>query len=257
MITRWLHQYGIIKTIIAFSLAICLSSVAITFFIHLIFNLNIMLYGIIISGVLPMLISPPILFVIFKTLLELSEAQIALEKMATTDSLTGVPNRGQFIKLAKQALADAPPAQPVGMAVIDIDRFKLINDYFGHLTGDKALMTIAQTIVRQLRPGDVFGRFGGDEFILLAPNASSTEINRIAQNMLQQIEEISIDKHGKRLPLSVTIGVTAGVPATASLRKLIAIADSALIQAKQAGGNTTRYSQHVYPLPNSKNGFRR
>jgi diguanylate cyclase (GGDEF)-like protein len=255
MITRWLYRYGITTTVIIFALAIGLTSFTVTLLIHNIFSLEIMLYGLIISGVLPMLIAPPILYAIFRTLIELSEAKATLEKMATIDSLTGVPNRAHFIKLAKKALADAPPAQPVGLAVIDIDRFKLINDYFGHLAGDKALKTITKTITSHLRPEDIFGRFGGDEFILLVPNASSTEINRIAQDLLGQIREISIGQNGHQMPLSVTIGVTAGAPANTSLRKLIAIADSALIQAKQAGGRTTRYARRPYPLPNPTNGL--
>ena len=256
MVTRWLYRYGINTTTIIFSLLIGLASFTATLLIHAVFRLEVVLYGMIISAVLPMLIAPPILYFIFRTLMELYETKMVLEKMATTDSLTGVPNRAQFIKLAKEMLTAAPPAQPVGLAVIDIDRFKLINDYFGHLAGDRALKTIAQTISDTLHPGDIFGRFGGDEFILLVPNASSTEINRIAQNLLQQIRAIEIGQNGHHMPLSVTIGVTAGAPANTSLRKLIAIADSALIQAKQAGGHTTRYAQRAYPLPNSINGLR-
>ncbi len=255
MITRWLYRYGTTTTCFIFALAIGLTSFIITYLIHVIFSLDAYIYDLLISLFLPMVIAPPILFFFFRTMIELNEAKTALEKLATTDSLTGVPNRAQFIKLAKEALAAAPPAQPVGLAVIDIDRFKLINDYFGHLAGDKALKTIAKTITSHLRPEDIFGRFGGDEFILLVPNASSTEINRIAQDMLQHIRDISIGQNGNQMPLSVTIGVTAGVPANASLRKLIAIADSALIQAKQAGGHTTRYAQRPYPLPKPTNGL--
>lgn len=256
MITRWLSRYGTTTITIIFSLAIGLTSFISTLLIHTVFGLDIYIYDLILSAVLPLLIAPPILFFIFRTLMELNEARITLEKIATTDSLTGIPNRAQFIKLAKQALATAPPAQPVGLAVIDIDRFKLINDYFGHLTGDKALKEITKTITNHLSPGDIFGRFGGDEFILLVPNASSTEINRIAQDLLGQIREISMGQNGHQLPLSVTIGVTAGAPANTSLRKLIAIADGALILAKQAGGHTTRYAQRPYPLPNPTNGLR-
>lgn len=255
MITRWLFRYGITTTTVIFSLAIGLTSFVSTLLIHLVFNLDLYVYDLIISAVLPMVIAPPILFFIFRTLVELYQAKTTLEKLATTDSLTGIHNRAHFIELAKEALAAAPPAQPVGLAVIDIDRFKLINDYFGHLAGDKALKTIVQTISSHLRPEDIFGRFGGDEFILLVPNASSTEINRIAQDMLKHIREISIGQNGHQMPLSVTIGVTAGAPANTSLRKLIAIADSALIQAKQAGGQTTRYAQRPYPLPNPTNGL--
>lgn len=256
MITRWLQRHGIAATIFIFSLAIGLTSFIITLLIHAIFSLELYIYGLVISVVLPLLIAPPILYIIFRTLMDLNEARNTLEKIATTDSLTGIPNRAQFIKLAKQALTSAPPAQPVGLAVIDIDRFKLINDYFGHLAGDKALKAITKTITSHLGPEDIFGRFGGDEFILLVPNASSTEINRIAQDLLGQIREISIGQNGRQMPLSVTIGVTAGAPANSSLRKLIAIADSALIQAKQAGGQTTRYAQRPYPLPNPTKGLR-
>ncbi|MCB2178534.1 GGDEF domain-containing protein [bacterium] len=253
---KWLSKFGYFPTIAAPSIAIGLLSLFLTLLIHLILNLKVLLYGIVISAVLPMLITPPILYIIFKTLTELTETKQALQKLATTDSLTGVPNRARFFELAEQALVDAPPAQPVGLAVIDIDRFKQINDHYGHLVGDAALQAIAKTISYHLRQEDIFGRFGGDEFILLTPNTSSTEIDTIARNLLHQIQIISIGENGSRIPLSVTIGVTAGVPGTTSLRQLIAIADGALLQAKQAGGKSTRYAQHPYPLPNATNGFR-
>ncbi|MGD2026824.1 MAG: diguanylate cyclase [Anaerolineales bacterium] len=242
MFTRWLEKYGQTRTIIFLSLMIGLVSLAVTTLVNLIFGLEIIAAGLVISAVLPVLIAPPILYSFLKKIAELAEARDRLKVMATIDSLTGVPNRAHFIHLAEETLLHAAPAQPVGLAVIDIDRFKLINDEFGHLAGDDALRKIAQAITADLRSGDVFGRFGGDEFILLAPNTSSNEIQDIANILLEHIQTLSVHYAEARTTLSATIGVTAAVPAAASLNQLIARADRALLQAKREGGGKTRYA---------------
>ncbi|MCB2178533.1 GGDEF domain-containing protein [bacterium] len=245
MITRWLKKYGILKLLIAITGLLSFSSAMITIIIYKFFIVNTLWKGILLSIIIPIIIIPPTFFIIFHALIELEQTKNVLQKLATTDSLTGVHNRAQFIKLAQQTLDETPPDQPVGLAVIDIDRFKLINDHYGHLAGDEALKTIAQTISHNLRPNDVFGRFGGDEFILLTPNTATTEINQIALNLLEQIQGLEIEQDGHQMSLSISIGVTANSPTDTSLHQLIAIADSALLQSKRAGGKSTRYAHHL------------
>ena len=241
MLQRWLKKYGHFPTVIAVTLMIGTTSVVSNWLINLIFDLTLTLIGVLISFFLPLVIAGPILHYILRTVAELAETKVQLEQMATTDMLTGVNNRRQFITLAEEALLKAPEAQPVGLVIFDIDRFKLINDTYGHLAGDDALRLIARTVSVQLREGDIFGRFGGDEFILLAPNTSAREIQSLCHILLNQIQALSVGNKDVRTRLSATMGVTAAVPSAVSLNDLIARADSALLQAKREGGGKVRY----------------
>jgi diguanylate cyclase (GGDEF)-like protein len=241
MLQRWLKKYGHFPTVIVSTLSIGTASLALTVLINLLLGLELLPSGLVISFLLPLAIAGPILHVISRTLAELAKTKAQMERMATTDMLTEVNNRRQFITLAEEALLNANEAQPVGMVIFDIDRFKLINDTYGHLEGDEALRLIAQTVRVQLREGDIFGRFGGDEFILLAPNTSAREIQSLCHILLNQVQTLSVGNRDMHTRLSATMGVTAAVPSAVSLNDLIARADSALLQAKREGGGKVRY----------------
>lgn len=241
MLQRWLEKFGHFPTVIVSTLSIGTASLALTVLINLLLGLELLPSGLVISFFLPLAIAGPILHYILRTVAELAETKFQLEKMATTDMLTGVNNRRQFITLAEEALLNASDAQPVGLVIFDIDRFKLINDTYGHLEGDEALRLIARTVSVQLREGDIFGRFGGDEFILLAPNTSAREIQSFCHILMNQVHTLTVGNKDVCTRMSATMGVTAAVPSAVSLNDLIARADSALLQAKREGGGKVRY----------------
>lgn len=193
------------------------------------------------SVLVPLALALPLTYMGAKTVSELIETQNELSRLASTDPLTGVYNRSHFIQEAEAALADASPAETVGLVVIDIDRFKLINDTYGHLVGDEALRMIVRTIKLHLSQDAVFGRFGGDEFIILAPNTSREEIETLCQLTIEHIHTLSVGIQEVRTRLSITMGATTAVPSVVTLNDMIARADAALLQAKRQGGGRLRY----------------
>jgi len=241
MISLLLKRFGKFITVSMISLGVAASSLLITTLLNYIFRLELGSGGLAISFILPLIMSFPLSFLEMNTIAKLETAQVELEKLATTDPLTGVPNRGHFFTLAEDILLNAPPAQSVGLAIIDIDRFKLINDRYGHLAGDEALRSIAQAIHIHVRPGDLFGRFAGDEFILLCPNTTRTEIMELTHYLLQHVQTLSAGEDTETR-LSATMGVTTAIPGMASLPELIAKADTALLKAKREGGGRVLYA---------------
>lgn len=241
--TAWLlKRFGKIASILLLSFSISLISLGSSSLISYFFFVDFSLSGTVISFVLPLILATPLLYFEANTILALWDAQEKLEYLATIDSLTEVPNRAHFFSLAEQALMQASPAQPVGLGIIDIDRFKQINDQYGHLSGDQALRDVAQTIRVHVRPGDIFGRFAGDEFILLCPNTTKSEILELARHLLIHVQTLSIGEKETKTRLSATMGVTTAVPSMASLPDLIRKADEGLYEAKRAGGGRVFYS---------------
>jgi diguanylate cyclase (GGDEF)-like protein len=241
MISWLIKQVGKFITVVSLTIAVSFTSFAITYVLELIFHLGMTTASYYVSFFLPLFMIPPMLYLEINSISKLEAARQQLTKMAQIDTLTDVPNRGYFFQLAEDALINAPPAHPIGLAIIDIDRFKLINDHYGHLAGDKALRAIAQTIQVHLRPGDIFGRFAGDEFILLCPNTTKSEIMELTRYLLQHVQTLSVGEKETETRLSATLGVTTAIPAMSSLTNLIASADSALLAAKQEGGGRVRY----------------
>lgn len=241
MITWLLKRTGVLGTIFLMTAGISIASLFATWLLDTTFQLGLGTAGILIGFFLPMVMASPLLYIEITTIAKLESAQKQLESMATMDILTGVPNRAHFFTLAESVMVNAPPAQPVGLAIIDIDRFKLINDVYGHLAGDQALRDIAQTIQTHLRPGDIFGRFGGDEFILLCPNTTQTEILELTHYVLQHVQTLSAGREGTDTRLSATMGVTTAIPTMTTIPQLIAKADAALLEAKREGGGRVKY----------------
>jgi diguanylate cyclase (GGDEF)-like protein len=147
-------------------------------------------------------------------------------KRATTDELTQLLNRSEFIVQAKKTLQHA--TSPSVLVMFDLDRFKTVNDVFGHDAGDKVLSTIAQRLRYRVRAYDLTARFGGDEFAILLPNISLETANARLEEWRKEIVEPF------RQMVSVSVGMTA-IHRADDLEHKIIEADHALLQAKQAG----------------------
>lgn len=165
---------------------------------------------------------------------EVHVQRIELEHAARHDSLTGVANRSQMSDAIDRfhQLNGKLPA----VVIVDIDRFKLINDVFGHAVGDEVLQVVAQRITSQLRPGDVVARLGGDEFAIVIQRLSRAGAVRLAQRLLRAIEApLEIDGRTIGQTMSVGVALSEGSQDPADLLKR---ADRALYAAKAAGRNT-------------------
>ncbi len=178
-----------------------------------------------------------------------------LVRLASQDALTGLPNRRRTVELAKAALASADESgTPLAIAIIDMDHFKIINDRCGHATGDYVLRGFAHAGRNALRPNDVLGRWGGEEFLLIMPDATL----QVALATLERLRTLTFGIHlpssGAGLRVSLSAGVTIHDRVVRSLDELIARADSALYVAKNEGRDLVRVAEENFQ---SSTGIRR
>ncbi len=168
---------------------------------------------------------------------ELRSLNVELEALATTDSLTGINNRRNFFVLARDEVARAQRYQrPLAALMIDIDRFKEVNDEHGHAIGDKVLQALAQACITTLRETDVFARLGGDEFVILLPETDNgreqaDRLRRTIERMRTALDD------GTDLAITVSIGVASARPEDKMIDDVLGRADEALYEAKQSGRN--------------------
>lgn len=170
----------------------------------------------------------------------LTRYQKRLDATAAADKLTGLTTRHAYDILLQQAVRDAGRlAQPLAAIMIDVDRFKAINDGFGHLAGDRVLCGVANAIRASLRASDIICRWGGDEFQVALRNCDLVNAERVAETIRQTVENAGFSFEGRGIPATVSVGVAMLKPGE-EMQGLIARADAALYQAKQAGRNCVR-----------------
>jgi diguanylate cyclase (GGDEF)-like protein len=163
-------------------------------------------------------------------------AEERYRRAAETDVLTGQPNRRAFMNTAERLVAETDH-WPACMLVIDVDRFKAINDTVGHAGGDAVLVKVAETIRAHLRPTDTFGRLGGEEFAALLPNTTLQTAAVIAEGLRARIASLDICAGGEMVHVSISIGVSAIAGGKPDLDHLIDRADACLYEAKRTGRN--------------------
>ncbi len=156
-----------------------------------------------------------------------------LQKLVFTDSLTQAASRGHFTQRAVvEIISSHNERKPLALIVFDIDRFKDINDTFGHAAGDDALRKVCQVAKGSLRPTDILGRYGGDEFVALLPNTNLDAAGQIAERILASVNEIKVgDKY-----IQSSFGL-AELHQDEKFESLFKRADDALYQAKNLGKN--------------------
>lgn len=152
-----------------------------------------------------------------------------LERQAHYDPLTGLPNRSYFYEHAEHVLTRSTD---VAVAYIDLDRFKHINDEWGHAMGDQVLHAIAQRLLQNVRSHDTIARIGGDEFVILFERVQQREaVEQVAQNLIEQLRKpIALADH--IFHLDASIGVAMAKPHV-TLEQLLQRADAAMYQAKR------------------------
>ena len=187
---------------------------------------------VLLSGMQPLFLSIGFLLLYNETL------QRELHTLARVDALTGVKNRLALTETATQLLAQAHRAgRSLGVLMIDADHFKGVNDRFGHGGGDKVLLALVGSIRGTLRAGNVLGRIGGEEFVVLAPDANLEQALVLAERIRGTVESTPLLVDGHLLQLTVSIGAAATEPGEDNVDALLQRADAALYAAKHAGRN--------------------
>ena len=155
---------------------------------------------------------------------------------ATRDPLTGIWNRRAFEARCRDAFAREPDAA-MSLVLIDLDKFKYVNDTYGHLVGDEVLKAIVQRCQSAVRESDVLARLAGDEFVLLLPHTPPEEAFGVADRVRVAVVKEPLATSAGALPVTVSVGVATRRPGDAAINHLIERADRAMYVSKNEGRN--------------------
>ncbi|WP_089604265.1 EAL domain-containing protein [Acinetobacter piscicola] len=170
--------------------------------------------------------------------LQLLQVNKELESLALQDNLTKLPNRLFLVEYTDALFLESKEKRSkIALIYIDLDRFKSVNDAFGHHVGDELLVKLAQRLYPLLEQGQKLIRIGGDEFILIAESVNKTQTEKIAELVLHKIQD-SFQISGKEINISASIGIVFFPDNGKSLQDLLINADSAMMQSKEQGRNT-------------------
>ena len=171
-----------------------------------------------------------------------------LEHLAYHDFLTGIANRRQVEVLAQIALASAQRRrESFSVLMLDIDHFKRVNDTYGHYVGDEILRELAARLKGELRESDIFGRWGGEEFIVITPVSATKEGRALGERLRESLKVKPLAKHHR---VTVSCGVASYKPGD-SLDTLVSRADAALYRAKESGRDQVAVALDLSPLADS------
>ncbi len=182
--------------------------------------------------------------------IENAVTQEKFKLLSLVDLLTRAKNRRYFIQsLTKEIARASRSGTTLSCLFMDLDHFKQVNDTHGHLTGDRALQSVATTIMPLLRKSDVLARFGGEEFTILLPDTQKQQAMEIAERIRHEVSQISIvDDHNQPFSISLSIGVSSWKAEQKSItfeeaqNYLISQADKGVYLAKEAGRNCVRFA---------------
>ena len=170
----------------------------------------------------------------------LIQAREELRFQATHDIPTGIWNRGALLDLLQREIERASRSQsPTGLLMLDLDHFKKVNDTYGHLAGDVVLREVAHRISEVVRSYDLVGRYGGEEFLVVLPDCDPDQALQSAERIRAVIAGRPVLAAGAEILVTASIGVTVTTAGSVAEKEILAIADTALYQAKSAGRNCT------------------
>jgi len=159
-------------------------------------------------------------------------------RLTVQDALTGIHNRRSLMDFLDRELARAQRYQrPLALALFDIDHFKKLNDEFGHLAGDTVLRDLCQLLRTTVRKDELLARYGGEEFAMVLPETGLPEAQLAAERLREAVATCMFTYQTKRLPVTVSVGVSISTGETRDPQSLIEAADAKLYEAKSAGRN--------------------
>lgn len=168
----------------------------------------------------------------------LRDSNEELQRLATTDPLTGIANRRHFLSQANIEISRSlRGGHEMALVMIDLDRFKQINDTYGHDVGDKALIATVETLQKSLRDSDVLGRFGGEEFAMYLPETGEEGAVLLANRLREKIAECVVPTPQGDLSFTCSMGIHVVQSGTETVDEALIKADSAMYSAKSNGRN--------------------
>jgi len=177
---------------------------------------------------------------------KLEQALVREKQLSRIDALTGIYNRGYLFELAVRKFKTALRYQhPLSVILFDIDDFKHINDTYGHAVGDQTLQSITQAVLAQLRSADIFGRYGGDEFVILLPHTNSQEALTLADRIHAGLAAIHIKTTAGQFSVTISVGIAQIIhhgSQSDSVEDMFLRVDKAMYAAKRAGSGLTMLS---------------
>lgn len=242
---------AVVRTAIFACLA-SMASFASTLAFHLLVGLKEPLVAFTMSTLCPLVIAPPLFYWAFRNVdrvaalnlklsvanAELADAKRSLEAISRTDTLTGLLNRGAFFDTLASACAETGGT----FLMIDVDRFKDINDRYGHSAGDDVLVRIGRILLVNRSPGDFAGRLGGEEFSSFSPGLALSGATALADALQRQVSAEVSERIGLQHTVTISIGA-AEVGKGGDGAAIYRIADAALYRAKRAGRNRIEAAQ--------------
>lgn len=170
---------------------------------------------------------------------ELKIALVQMEKLAKTDSLTGLLNRRSLFEVAAAEFSRAQRYErALSVLMLDIDHFKSINDTYGHQVGDLVIQEVSAVLKEILRDTDSVGRYGGEEFAVILPETTLEQASEVAERIRCRINGHAFASNLKDLPITVSLGIATSEVGTDKIDEMFKQADKALYQAKANGRNT-------------------
>jgi diguanylate cyclase (GGDEF)-like protein len=170
-----------------------------------------------------------------------------LRRSAELDALTGALNRRTIdLWLARSFTEAHRHGQPLAVLFVDIDHFKSINDTFGHACGDACLRRVSEALRRELEPGDLLGRYGGEEFIVVLPGRNGDAARQLGERMRAAVEREDVEHEGRPVKLTASIGVATRLDREDSASATVERADKALYAAKRGGRNRVNVAPAVF-----------
>lgn len=177
-------------------------------------------------------------FLSFSDITRRKEIETELMRLAATDGLTGLSNRRAFFEQGEREMARARRYdKPLSVLMLDIDRFKLVNDTHGHAAGDEILRQLSGVIRGALRETDIIGRIGGEEFAAILPETALQGATETAERLRKAVVTSPCEYEGIRIHYSASIGVSDRRPQDANLHQILKRADDAMYGAKTSGRN--------------------
>ncbi|KEZ77303.1 GGDEF domain-containing protein [Salinisphaera hydrothermalis] len=172
------------------------------------------------------------------------DLEVRLRQLSETDALTGLPNRRLFLARLDEMLCDYDPERSnIALLILDIDRFKTINDRHGHFEGDRVIQTVTRVCGERIKRRDLLARLGGEEFAMLLYDTTPSQALMVAERLCRTVAEQRIRLEcGATISTTVSIGVSAATAQRRRAHELLSDADAALYRAKRSGRNRVALS---------------